>query len=474
MPAAPIPFDDGQASGIEELAGASPAVINVTHDPSGTTKTRPALSAWEQFPAVVPDVSGVTGIWIFGTSVIYTTADRKIWALLAAGLVIPLSDTTAATKLDGTSRPVAVVTRTRIVIIGGGVPQKWEGTGLSSRLGGSPPAGTSIVAIAQRLVISDNSNTGLIFWSEPGELAGHEDWRGDMASAEAESRPDALVNLGTAVGEIFAFGTETTQIFLPDPDGVFIPGATAEVGTLAAGSVIKYDTMYAFLDDRRRIVATDGRSFQEWSTPSMSQTLWRFATVSDCWAFRARFDSCDLIGFVFPTEGRACIYNAAVKKWTEWRSLDSDGRWAPWAGLCHCYWPAQGLHLIGMPDGTIAKLDPFAFSDNGQLLKATIRTGFISRDTGNRKICERVQLTMRRGSTSSALSAPVAQLRWRDDLGAFGPPLTISLGVAGDVEAQVQLWTLGVYNTRQWELSMSDPSEFVLVSAEETFTPLEA
>jgi hypothetical protein len=81
---------------------------------------------------------------------------------------------------------------------------------------------------------------------------------------------------------------------------------------------------------------------------------------------------------------------------------------------------------------------------------------------------------MRRGSAASATTAPVCTLRYRDNLGSFSQPLTFSLGVDGDVEAIVQKWTLGVYNTRQWELSMTDPNEFVLAGAEETFTPLEA
>lgn len=472
--AAPIPFTDGQASGIEELAGASPAVINVIHDAGDSMRTRPGLSAWASFPAVIPDASPVIGIWIFGAYVVYCTADRKLWALVSPGLVIALSDATAATKLDGTGRPCAVVTRTRIVIIGGGVPQKWEGVGLSARLGGSPPSGVGIAALAQRLVIADSNNTGLIFWSDPGELGGgHEVWSGDMASAEAEGSPDPIVAMGSTVNELYTLGTQTLQVFIPDPDAVFVPGTTIEIGSLSPGSLIKQDGAFCFMDDKRRIVNTDGRTFTDLGGVAMAQTLWRFSTVSDCWSFRARFDAVDLVGFVFPTEGRACVYNSAVQKWAEWRSIDSAGRWQPWAGQCHCVWPAQGIHLIGMADGSIMLLDPTVFTEAGQALKALVRTGFGDRGSGNRKVCERLQLSMRRGETA-VTTAPQASVRWRDDLGAFGRAVPISLGAAGDTDAQVQKWTLGVYNARQWELSMSDPSQFVLTSAEELYTVLEA
>lgn len=472
---APIPFTDGLASGVEELAGASPAVINVIHDAGDTVRTRPGLSAWSSFPAVIPDASPVTGIWIFGAYVVYSTQDRKLWAITAPGLVIPLSDATLATHLDGTGRPQAVVTRTRIVIVGGGLPQKWEGVGLSARLGGNPPAGIGIAALTQRLVIADALNTGLLYWSDVGELGGgHEIWNsGDSGSIEAAASPDPILALGSTVNELYALGSKTLQVFIPDPNDVFVPGTTIEVGTLAGGSLVKWDAQLAFMDDRRRLVSSNGRSFQDISGAPLAQTLWRFGTVSDCWTFRARFDAVDLIGFVFPTEGRTCVYNASVQKWAEWRSLDDNGRWKPWVGQCHCYWAEQGIHLVGLADGSIALLDPMVFTEAGTTLKGVIRTGFGDHDTGNRKICERVQFTMRRGATT-ATTAPVAELRWRDDLGAFGQPLRVSLGLPGDLETQVAKWTLGVYNTRQWEITVSDNAQFVLTGVEELFTPLEA
>jgi PAS domain-containing protein len=303
---------------------------------------------------------------------------------------------------------------------------------------------------------------------------GHEIWNtGDSGQADTSAAPDRLVSLVTTVGELYALGTETLQVFIVDATLTFTAGTTVEIGSLAPGSLIKNDAQICFLDHRRRIVATDGRSVQDLTDQAMAKTLQGFATISDCWSFRARFDAADLLGFVFPTEGRMLVYNSAVKKWTEWRSIDTDGRWQPWIGQSHCFWPDQNLQLIGLEDGTISLLDPRAFTEHGAMLKALVRTGFGDRGTSNRKICERIQLLMRRGANTNP-TAPQAQLRWRSDLGAFGQPLRISLGAPGDYEAIVNKWTLGVYTVRQWELSMSDPAEFVLVACEEVFTPLEA
>lgn len=472
MPNGAIPFSEGQASGVDELVGATASVVNVIHEAGDGVRTRPGLSTWNMFPAVIPNASPVIGAWAYRSYLVYCTEDRKLWALISPGFVVALSDATAATKLDGTGRPQAVVTATRIVIIGGGVPQKWEGAGLSARLGGSPPAGVGIAFLTQTLIIA--TQAGILFFSQPGELGGgHEDWRGDTDSAEAEAGADGLVALASTTGEMLAVGTQTAQIFLPDPTAAFVNGTVVEVGAASGASLIKWDDQYVFLDDRRRVISTDGRSINDLSGPGMAKTFWRFSTVSDCWAFRARFDGVDLLAFVFPTEGRACVYNAIVQKWAEWRSVDTAGRWQPWIGRCHCYWPAFGLHLIGLADGSIAVLDPDAFTEDGQMLKAVVRTGFGDRGLSNKKVCERVALTLRRGSTT-ATTAPTFELRWRDDMGAFGQPLRFSLGLPGDYETQVQKWTLGLYNVRQWELTMSDPTEFMLAGADELFTPLEA
>ncbi|MES2155981.1 MAG: hypothetical protein V4510_12680, partial [bacterium] len=106
MPQASISFSSGEAPGLEELGGAPPLVVNALPDATGTIRTRPGVSTWADFPAVVPDASPVIGMYPWGANyLVYVTADRKLWAIGTQGSAVALSDATAATQLPGSGRP---------------------------------------------------------------------------------------------------------------------------------------------------------------------------------------------------------------------------------------------------------------------------------------------------------------------------------------------------------------------------------
>ena len=470
-----LPFNAGQASGIEELTGSPPMAINVLTDAGGALYTRPGLVEWDEWSC--PDCEDADAGPIIGGKVwpspsgeilVYVTEDtdgvRKLWAMLGPNNRIALSDSTAATQLDGTLRPTFAATKTRIVIAGGGAPQKWEGTGLSSRLGGSPPNLSHVVANATRLAGSAPTVGGFEFWSNPGET-GHEIWDTGLDFAEAEARPDIIVATHENSNEVFAFGAETLQVFVPDPDTGYAPSRASNFGCAAPYSVVRAGESFLLLasDEAGRAFAmTDGRGLNPLSEPDMTKTLDRFREVSDCWGFRVRIDAWDLAVWAFPTEGRTLVYESVTKQWSEWRSRENGG-WVPWVGTCHIGWQTRNLDLIGLPDGTLALLDPDTFQDDGEELVGLVRTGFIDRGNKDTKTCQRIALTLRLNGTSSL------RVRWRDKLGAFCQPLTFSLGLNGDVSPTVEKWTLGQYKSRQWEMEFSANSRLVLAAAEETY-----
>lgn len=474
----PLSFADGQASGIEELVGASPMSINMLVDAGGALSTRPGLAIWADWacPALNDAGAGAVigaGVWEspFGDRLVYVTADRRLWAMLGPNNRIALSDTTAATQLDGVSRPVFAFTKTRVVIVGGGVPQKWEGSGLSARLGGSPPVASHIVANAERLVVSAPTPGGFEFWSGLGDT-GHETWDTGINFAEAEARPDVIVATHENSNEIYAFGSETLQLFLPDPNSIYSPGRASNFGCKAPYSVISLgDNGFAFLADDQGPVfgQTDGRGMTSLSQPAITKTLKRFAALTDAWGFRVQVDGWDLAVWVFPTEGRTLVFDSGTKQWSEWRGFDGTD-WTEWAGQSHVLWRSKELHLIGMSDGTMATLDPDTFQDVGVDLKGLVRTGFQNRGNRNTKTCERLSLTLRRGSTDPDDDEPLVSVSWRDSLGKFSQPLNYSLGANGDTAATVHKWTLGQYKERQWMLEFSSNARFVLAGAEESVT----
>lgn len=472
-----LDFGAGQASGLEELAGAAPVFVNLLVSADKSIRVRPLVEEWDDF-ATTTDGNPVVGMFSWRDYLIFVTQDnatgiRYLWAWLGPGNVVALSDTTSATQLNGTGRPVWSFDSERVVVVGGGATMKWEGIGLASVLGGSPPNFSHIGYAATRFIGNDPGASGIIYWTPPG-VGNHETWNTDLDFAEAEASPDPAVALHVDQGEVFVWGGSTTQVYVPDPAVSFSTTATAlSTGCGAAYSIIPLDKGFAWLDARRRVVASDARALEVISSPLMTKSLETLGTISDCWGSRIRIGAYDILLWVFPTEGRAIYYEQISKKWGEWRSWDGVD-WLPWIGRSYFYWPDRNLHLVGLEDGTIGVLSLEATTELGETVKAVSRTGFRDCGTKRRKHSAQLQVTMKRGATSTtAAIIPEVEISYRDDLGDFSMPMGFSLG-AGDYAPTISRWGLGMYRERQYQLQFSGAAEFVLTSATETVETAES
>lgn len=466
----PLPFGDGQASGLDALAGAPQLMVNSLADLAGTRRARPGISTWSDFPTVIPNASPVDAMAIWDGNVVYATRDRQILAWTSSGTVASLSTSGAyLTQLDGALPPSILPTRTRAVVVGGGVPQKWEGGTLSERLAGSPPLMTSIVGLASRLVGGVADTSGVFVWSGLGD-SGHETWDA-LNFTEAEAKPDVLQFVADNTNELFAFGSETLQVFSPDPQLAFAPGRALNIGTLSPQSIVAVDDQFVFLDRHRRFVITDGRSFsdeQSVLSKPIESALRELTSVADCWGFRMRTDRWDAVVWMLPTDGKGFIWNRRSNTWSEWRGFDSGGYGAPTVTSA-VHWPEENLFLVGLETGEIAKLDAMAYTDLGSTIKVELTTGFVDHGTDNLKHCIAVRFVFRRGMTVQSGSAPLVQISYRDGLGAYSVPALFSLGLAGDYEPVLEMRSEGVYRRRQWKLEFTSDAELSFVGAREEY-----
>lgn len=467
-----IPFSGGQSSGLDALAGGMPAQVNVTTDAAGAAWMRPGIVAWDDYPATAPTTDEVTGIGVWNGYTIFTTTPNAnghpLWAITSPGVATALSDATAATRVNGVLKPIFTPTRTRMVISAGGPPQKWEGAGLSARLGGSPPSMTHTVAISQRLVGNGTSAGGLIYWSGIGEV-NHETWVTGSEFREAETEPDDLIALYKSANELVAIGTRTVQMLSPDPSITFSNARTLQYGGAAPRGVVLADEQFLILDTRKRIMLSNGRGSAAVSSPAIARDLDRMSTVDDCWGFRYHIEGHDMAVFTFPTEGKTFAYDIPAKAWQEWRSW-RNGAWADLAISAHCYDEDNKVHLVGLSDGRIARFDADTRTEMGEPLIAEVTSPFVNQGTAAPKLTNWVRFTFRRGGASS--STAVALVSFRNDLGAFGEPYRLTLGDSSDVNPTVVIRSVGIYEQRQWRISV-DSGEFVLAEVEEDFTVLQ-
>jgi hypothetical protein len=476
MPTKPIPFVNQQESAYDALAGGSPASLNVVVDAKGTVRRRPGLATYAEAPAGAVDASGIAGLYCPVGRDLYAVgadgAERPIYRVASGGAVQLTGDRSG---VRGTGRPTFAETEMLLVVAGGNRPQKVVlADNTSSRLGGSPPNGaTHVVANASRLLLNDPREyptwvrysgvaTGAITY------AGHEQWTqgvGLAGNISAESRPDRVVAVGEINNEVVAFGATSVQQFAPDPVSDYSPTATREYGCIAPYSPVRVDGSYGWLDDRRRFVIGDGRNVEPISTPIQTE-IDALAVVDDCFGYRILTSRVDALVWTFPAERRTFAYQKG-SGWGVWTS-GGLGRWN-----VNAHFLRQDTHtnVVGLLDGRICRVAEGVDTDLGDPILARVTTGFLSRDTDNRKHCEGIRLLLRRDAAVGGTSLLV---EWRDEPdGSWEGPLEVLMDRATERSPVVDFRSLGTYRQRQWRFTFSGSDDLSLISATETYRVLD-
>lgn len=479
---ADIVFGPFQEGSYEELGGASPRAINVVIDPKGVVTKRPGIASYNVAPSGVVDSDGITGLYSDNTGQLFaiggTPGARKIYKLLN-GNAANLSLNPNAT-LRGTRRPTFAETEAWLVIAGGSDIQKVDlNTLVSSQLGGEPPVASHIIANSSRLAANDLivDRTKVRFSGVAQgtiDTSGHENWENTGISDDggfftAEARPDPVQAVYENTNEVFVWGIDNVQLFQPvGPPDIFSPSVTRESGTLAPYSIIKQGQDFFWLDQHRRIVYSDGRSFQNLEGPIKAQ-LDALSTPSDCFGYRVFTGHVDCLVWTFPTDGRTFAYQIGGG-WSEWFGWDdSQANFKRFIVNAHHLRRDGGLNVVGTTDGRVGKLSLQSFDDRGEKVVAYVESGFQNRDTDFLKKCHGVKFAIRRGSASAA---SLGRIEWRDDTGPWNGPIFIDTGATGDNHCVREIRSLGNYRRRQWRWTFSDTANLSLLKVTETFSIL--
>ncbi len=474
--AQPIPFANQQASGVEPLAGAGVMAMNVVSDPSGAIFRRPGIRAYSEAPETAVSPNGILGL--------FATDDGRLLAL-SGGTSRNLYEVEGgavrlvAGLLAGTQRPVFAQTEMIVAIAGGREIIKYErAPRTAGPLGGTPPLATHVIAHNSRLLANDSTvDKTKIRYSSTAigttDYSGLEDWSFAPPAGyiTAEARPDNVVALWENTNSVFAFGQGTTQVYGPDASAVYLSEATREYGCGAPYSVIKQDQAFAWFDQFKRFVVSDGRSYKVISGP-IEKTLETVTDPTNCFGYRVLTGNVDALVWTFPTDRRTFVYQSGAG-WGQWSGWDpATTGYALFPVLSHHIRQDNSVNVVGTTDGFIGEMTFEALTDLGDPIKAYVETGYVSRGTDQRKHCKCVRFCFRRG-TATGSTGPQAFFSYRDQPGDWEPPIPIDLGGSTDTHPVLEFPSLGTYRRRQWRFEFTGTEELVLVSASEDFKVLE-
>jgi hypothetical protein len=298
-----------------------------------------------------------------------------------------------------------------------------------------------------------------------------------LSFAEPYTDPDPTVAMHVIDRQILLFGRKSLEVWENDGTNPFsrVSGGSIQIGIGAPYSVVVNQSQYFWLTNKRKIAVGQGSSAKELPSP-YDEDISNLAIINDCRGTLISRAGYDFAVFTFPTENRTFAYCITTDSWSEW------GRWNSSIGdyeqldiNCSCYDEPSNKYLIGSSiSSTVYSLDANQYHDDnlsGDPVSIRIKfvTPTLTHGTLKSKLSNALRLVCK-STNPTVVPSPTASIRWRDnDSDLWSNYRTFSLQNSSAVKI---LLRNGIYDTRQYELIISDAVPGIIAEFEEDIEEL--
>jgi hypothetical protein len=339
--------------------------------------------------------------------------------------------------------------------------------------------------------------------------------------ASTEGSPDGLVAVISNFREVWAFGTNSIEVWSDTGALDFplerIPGAFNELGCAAPYSIAKMDNSLFWLGRDRRgqgiVYRANGYAGQRVSTHAVEWQIQQYADLSDAIGYTYQQEGHSFYVLIFPTANTTWVYDASTQAWHE-RAGWVNGSFT--RHRSNCQMAFNNKVVVGdFENGNIYSFDLEDYSDNGQIqkwlrswralptgennLKRTaqhslqldiesgvglngsmiVETIYLQTEDGDYLITENGNYLISDDATQITQgSDPEVMLRWSDDGGhTYSNEHWAKIGKIGEYYKRVFWRRLGMtlkLRDRVYELSGTDPVKITIMGAELILSPTNA
>ncbi len=302
----------------------------------------------------------------------------------------------------------------------------------------------------------------------------------EVEFSSAESEPDKIVGSEKYNGQLWLFGTVSTEVHQNTGNVDFpferVQGAVLDKGCVARYSIAKDDENLIWLAPDNIFYRAVGYGYEMLSTPPITELLNSLSRTDDCFAFTYNDGNHLFYSAAFPTDGITIEIDLTERLWHDKQSFDKNNRLTRWRGNCCEIFNNQ--QLVGdFENGIIYELDPETYTEGGKPLLSIIDSKIFSSDTG-RFVLNRLELDFDSGvgATTGQGSDPIVSLAISNDgCKTFGPEMFRKIGKIGEYENRAEWRNLGIVGRKGmgFRVKISDPVKRALLGAYIDYDQLE-
>lgn len=476
MPTQPIPFSGANKNADEGMQNAlGRELYNAVVDELGNLRRVPGYSSFVDLATGY----GVTGLH-------YNEKNDKVVAVSGAKFYLVDEDSTT-TDVTGTGTPtigqlatfadfaddVYVANNSAI----NKVPMDGVTTTTAITDSDAPSSGVVNVANLNGYLLANNGTAGRVDFADQGTP---ETWAGEFFTFEASNDQLQFFGVGEGYDRITGFGTNSIESWRNTGivNAPFSPEGQEYVnrGSISPRSPVWILDTWYFVDQWKNLCRVTGRTPQR-----LPQQNYRGLT-----AYLQGLYCEDLIGMHIyangyhwyvanlPTEQKSFGYNIDLDQWGEWSYWDAiNAEHEQFRANVSCYATGWQKTLLGdSRSGLIYEMSADSFTANSDVIRSSIRTGFIDRGSNSRyKFCHRITGRVKKSNVSTADDTLKVAIRWRDKLleGAW-QQREVELYEEDDQNYYYVINGLGSYQRRQWEIICTSNIDFQMSPPEEDFT----
>lgn len=330
--------------------------------------------------------------------------------------------------------------------------------------------------------------------------------------ASAEASPDGLVAVAANFGQIWAFGTNSIEVWQDTGATDFplerISGAFNELGLAAPYSVAKMDNGLFWLGRDRRgqgiVYRANGYTGQRISTHAVEWQIQQYGNLSDAIGYTYQQDGHSFYVLIFPTANTTWVYDAATQAWHE-RAGWVDDEFV--RHRSNCQMAFNNLIIVGdYQNGNIYSFNLDVYTDNNDIqrwlrswralptgqnnlkrsahhsLQLDCQSGVGSDSNTGVLLLENGYKLLTESGEEIAIDSPITDayvtLRWSDDGGhTWSNDHVATMGQIGQYGKRVIWRRLGMtmkLRDRVYELSGTDPVKIAIMGAELIISPTNA